>query len=224
MSERRAPTSQPDVEFDNVKRHATSYIFECIFWFNGSFFSGGGRDILKEEVKTFLMAQSSPTNLRIFFPICTSVDYSLCQDLPRESRFFFFLFQVYLSPFCKLCSKVRMIWTRNHLNLHRFSNIFSVLQVWSLSRCQARRQTSCQSPTKCLLPRTTRPSCLPTTTPASPSLKVSSLLGNCPPRPCLRTSKEPRSFRRLRRCLVHRPRMPRRLPKLLAPPLQVYKL
>jgi hypothetical protein len=39
--------------------------FECIVWLNGLFFSGDDRDILKEEVTTYIMAQSSPLNSTI---------------------------------------------------------------------------------------------------------------------------------------------------------------
>jgi hypothetical protein len=39
------------------------------FWRNGSFLAAGDQDILKETAKTYLMAQSSPLNSTIVFPI-----------------------------------------------------------------------------------------------------------------------------------------------------------
>jgi hypothetical protein len=46
-------------------------IFRCVFWLNSSFFSSDDRDILQEEVKTYLMARR--TQRYVF--ICTSVVY-----------------------------------------------------------------------------------------------------------------------------------------------------
>jgi hypothetical protein len=54
------------LKFDNFKRHPQRNIFESIFWLNGSFFSGDHRDILKEEVKTYLMAHVPPLNSTIY--------------------------------------------------------------------------------------------------------------------------------------------------------------
>jgi hypothetical protein len=48
-------------------------LFARIFWPNGSFFSRDDYNILKEEVKTYLMAQSLPLDLTIIFFICASI-------------------------------------------------------------------------------------------------------------------------------------------------------
>jgi hypothetical protein len=53
-----------DSKFDIFKQHLKR---ECISTLISSYFSGDGRDILKEEVKTYLMAQSSTLNLTFFF-------------------------------------------------------------------------------------------------------------------------------------------------------------
>ncbi len=50
----RTTTLQPDLEFDNVKRHPERDIFEWIFWLYRWFFSSDYHDILKEEIKTYL--------------------------------------------------------------------------------------------------------------------------------------------------------------------------
>jgi hypothetical protein len=59
-------TLQSDLKFENFKRHPKRNIFESIFWLNGSFFRGDRRYILKEEVKTYLMAHVPPLNSTIF--------------------------------------------------------------------------------------------------------------------------------------------------------------
>jgi hypothetical protein len=60
-------TVQPDLEFDNFKQHPiTCDIFDCISWLNGSFYSGDGRDILIEEINTYLLAQTLPHNSAFF--------------------------------------------------------------------------------------------------------------------------------------------------------------
>jgi hypothetical protein len=43
---------------DNFKRHSKGNILKCILWFKGSLSSGDDQDILKDEVKADLMAQS----------------------------------------------------------------------------------------------------------------------------------------------------------------------
>jgi hypothetical protein len=60
--------SQLDLEFDYSKRlPERENIFEFISWINSLCFRGNDRDALKEEVKTYLTAQSSPLNSTIFF-------------------------------------------------------------------------------------------------------------------------------------------------------------
>ncbi len=56
------------LEFKYFKRHPKLVIFKRIFWLNGSFFSRVDWDNLKEEVKTYLMAQSLPLIPWQFFP------------------------------------------------------------------------------------------------------------------------------------------------------------
>jgi hypothetical protein len=49
-------TLQLDLESDNFNRHPKRKIFKCtFFWLNDSFFSSDDWDILKEEVKTYLL-------------------------------------------------------------------------------------------------------------------------------------------------------------------------
>jgi hypothetical protein len=59
-------TLQSDLKFGNFKRQPKRNVFESIFWLNGSFFRGDYRDILKEEVKTYLMTHVPPLNSTIF--------------------------------------------------------------------------------------------------------------------------------------------------------------
>jgi hypothetical protein len=81
-------TLQPDLEFDNHKRHPKHVVFKCVFWPNNSFFSGDDWDVPKEEVKTYLMEHSSPLNLTILFSSArlaiVYVTYIAAQDTPRK--------------------------------------------------------------------------------------------------------------------------------------------
>ncbi len=80
---RRAETLQPGLEFDNFKSRLQSGIFRCISWLNSSFFRGGDRGFLKEEVKTYLMAPMLPLKLSIFF--CLTI-YSLGRQKRQSKR------------------------------------------------------------------------------------------------------------------------------------------
>jgi hypothetical protein len=60
-----------DIEFDNFHQND---IFKCMSWVYRSFFSGDDLDILKEEFKTYLMAQCLPLNSITF---CDLHIYSL---------------------------------------------------------------------------------------------------------------------------------------------------
>jgi hypothetical protein len=66
-------TLQPDSDLTSSNGILKLYMLECIIWLNGSFFSGDDWNIVKQEVNTYLMTQSLPLNLMIFFFICTSV-------------------------------------------------------------------------------------------------------------------------------------------------------
>ncbi len=78
----RAETLQPGFDIYKFNPQLKSCIFECISWLNGSFFVGDDRGILKEGVKTFLMAPMSPLNSPTFFHLHI---YSLCK-IPGVSK------------------------------------------------------------------------------------------------------------------------------------------
>ncbi len=59
-------TFQTALKFDYFKQRSECDIFECTSWLNDSFFSSDDQVILKEEVKTYLIPQSSPLNLILF--------------------------------------------------------------------------------------------------------------------------------------------------------------
>jgi hypothetical protein len=46
----------------HFKPRLESGIFKCISWLNGSFFGGEDQSFLKQGVKTYLMAPTSPLN------------------------------------------------------------------------------------------------------------------------------------------------------------------
>jgi hypothetical protein len=48
--------------FINFKPRLKSGIFKRISWLNGSYFGDDGWGFLKEEIKTYLMAPTSPLN------------------------------------------------------------------------------------------------------------------------------------------------------------------
>jgi hypothetical protein len=57
----------------------------AFFWLNGSFFSGDDQDILKEEGKTYLTAQSSPLNSTIYLFHLHIYSLCLCGSHPAVS-------------------------------------------------------------------------------------------------------------------------------------------
>ncbi len=50
---------QLDLEFDKFKQHPKRNMFESLSRINGSFFSAYDRDILKEEVNTYLNSNAA---------------------------------------------------------------------------------------------------------------------------------------------------------------------
>jgi hypothetical protein len=83
---------QPDLEFDDFKLHSNRAISDCIRRFNGSNFSSDDRGILKEEVSTYLMAQSSLFNSKFFF-ICISVVYGFKYFPWHKKSYTFYSFE-----------------------------------------------------------------------------------------------------------------------------------